>query len=244
MTTIDAIDSTTTGVDTPSSAPIKILGKDDFLNLLVTQLQHQDPLNPAESTEFTAQLAQFSSLEQLNNINDNLKNMELFQSSMTNSQAVSYIGKEITARGNSVQLTSDQPAQCNFELAAPADLAVISIYDAAGGFVNTFETGPLSAGHHSAVWDGTDRNGNHLPAGIYSFEVQAADADNRNLKVTAFIRALVTGVSFKDKTAHLITDLQTVGIEDVMAVSEVSPQPAAGSTNEATTQNAEYNGGK
>jgi flagellar basal-body rod modification protein FlgD len=98
MTSITPIDSSTLSAETQASAPIKILGKNDFLNLLVTQLQHQDPLNPTESTEFTAQLAQFSSLEQLNNINDNLKNMELFQTSMTNSQAVSYIGKKLPPR--------------------------------------------------------------------------------------------------------------------------------------------------
>ena len=100
MMSITPIDSSAVSTETQTSASAEILGKDDFLNLLVAQLQHQDPLNPAESTEFTAQLAQFSSLEQLSNINDNLKNMELFQTSVTNSQAVSYIGKEITAKGN------------------------------------------------------------------------------------------------------------------------------------------------
>ena len=243
MTIVSATDATSTGMDTSSSAPVKILGRNDFLNLLVTQLQHQDPLNPAESTEFTAQLAQFSSLEQLSNINDNLKKMELFQSSLTNSQAVSYIGKEVTARGNSVELTADQPAQCHFELAAPADIVVISIYDAAGGFVNTFETGPLSAGQHAVPWNGTDINGNHLAAGIYSFEVQAADADNQRVNVSSLIREVVTGVAFKDQSAYLITDLQTIGIEDVMAVSAVSSQAAAGSTDEETNPNAQYNGG-
>jgi flagellar hook assembly protein FlgD len=94
MTSITPIDSSTLSAETQASAPIKILGKNDFLNLLVTQLQHQD------------------SLEQLNNINDNLKNMELFQTSMTNSQAVSYIGKEITAKGNTVQLESVRPVDC------------------------------------------------------------------------------------------------------------------------------------
>ena len=129
MTMITPIDSNAVSADTQTGGPLKILGKNDFLNLLVTQLQHQDPLNPAESTEFTAQLAQFSSLEQLNNINDNLKNMELFQTSVTNSQAVSYIGKEITARGNTVQLESGLPAECQFELEARAALAVISVYN-------------------------------------------------------------------------------------------------------------------
>lgn len=237
MTAISAIDSTTTRSDNQPSAPDNILGKDDFLHLLVTQLQHQDPLNPADSTEFTAQLAQFSSLEQLNNINDNLKNMELFQASMTNSQAVSYIGTEITARGNTVPLKEGQAAECHFELAANANLAVISIYDASGGFVNSFETGLLSAGRQSAVWDGTDTNGNHVLPGRYSFEVQAVGADNQAVDVTALIRSLVTGVSFKDQTTYLITELQTIAIGDVIDVSAADPQSTAGSLQEETTQN-------
>ena len=243
MTSIDAIDSTTPNADTQSSAPVKILGKDDFLSLLVAQLQHQDPLNPAEGTEFTAQLAQFSSLEQLNNINDNLENMEMFQTSITNSQAVSYIGKEITARGNSVQLESGRPAECHFELDAPAALAAITVYDASGGFVKSFETGPLSSGRQSAVWDGTDNNGNSASAGNYSFEVQAVDANSQNIDVTPLISSVVTGVSFKNSTAHLITELQTVAIDDVIDVSEARSQPAAVATNSKTNLNDQPNGG-
>jgi flagellar basal-body rod modification protein FlgD len=243
MMSITPIDSSTLSAETPASDPTEILGKNDFLNLLVAQLQHQDPLNPAESTEFTAQLAQFSSLEQLNNINDNLKNMELFQTSMTNSQAVSYIGKEITANGNTVQLESGRPVECKFELEASAALAVISVYDVNGGFVKSFETGPLDSGRQSATWDGTDRNGNPVSAGLYRFEVQAADADNQDLRVTPLMSSVVTGVSFKDQTASLITDLQTIAIDDVIAVSEIQSQPNIGTPEIETNSNELINGG-
>jgi flagellar basal-body rod modification protein FlgD len=243
MTMITPIDSNTVSADTQTGDPMKILGKDDFLNLLVTQLQHQDPLNPAESTEFTAQLAQFSSLEQLSNINDNLENMALFQTSVTNSQAVSYIGKEITAKGNSVQFESGQSAECHFELADSAALAVISVYDASGGFVTSFETGPLNSGRQSAAWDGTDRNGNPVSAGVYRFEVQAVDANNKDLSVTPLISAVVTGVSFVDQTARLITGLQTIAIDDVIAVSEVQSQPESVTPEIKTNPNEFINGG-
>jgi flagellar basal-body rod modification protein FlgD len=243
MTMMTPIDSNPVSTDTQTDAPMKILGKDDFLNLLVTQLQHQDPLNPAESTEFTAQLAQFSSLEQLNNINDNLKNMELFQTSVTNSQAVSYIGKEITARGNSVQLEGGLPAQCQFELEASAALAVISVYDASGGFVKSFETGPLDSGRQSAAWDGTDRNGYPVSAGLYRFEVQAVDANNQGVSVTPLMNSVVTGVSFIDKTASLITGLRTIAIDDVIAVSEAQAPPETETPEIETNSNELINGG-
>jgi flagellar basal-body rod modification protein FlgD len=243
MTTITPIDSSAMSTEIQTSAPNEILGKNDFLNLLVTQLQHQDPLNPAESTEFTAQLAQFSSLEQLSNINDNLKSMELFQTSVTNSQAVSYIGREITAKGNTVQLESGQPAECHFELGANAALAVISVYDANGGFVKSFEAGPLNSGRQSAAWDGKNNSGNAALAGFYRFEVQAIDANNQNLSVTPLISSVVSGVSFKDQTASLITGLQTIAIDDVIAVSEVKPQSDTVTPEIETNSNENINGG-
>jgi flagellar basal-body rod modification protein FlgD len=240
---IAPIDTSAASTETQTSAPVKILGKSDFLNLLITQLQHQDPLNPAESTEFTAQLAQFSSLEQLSNINDNLKNMQLFQTAVTNSQAVSFIGKEITASGNTLQLNDGQTAECRFELASNAALAAITVYDAGGGFVKAFETGPLPSGQQIAVWDGTDRNGNPVRPGIYRFEVQAVDADDQSIGVTPLISSVVTGVSLKNQTASLITELGTIAITDVIAVSETQPQPDTVTSENETSSNELINGG-
>jgi len=243
MTFITPIDSSAVSTETQTSAQDEILGKNDFLNLLVAQLQHQDPLNPAEGTEFTAQLAQFSSLEQLNNINDNLKNMSLFQTSVTNSQAVSFIGKEITARGNIFQLESGQPAECQFELEANAALVVISVYDDSGSFVKSFETGPLDAGRQSVAWDGTDRNDSPVSEGLYRFEVQAVDANNQGVGVTPLMSSVVTGVSFIDQKASLITGLQTIAIDDVVAVSEVQAPHETVTPEIETNSNELINGG-
>jgi len=140
-----------------SAAGPKAMGKDDFLNLLITQLQNQDPLNPADSTEFTAQLAQFSSLEQLGNVNDNLMELKNFQAATNNSQAVSLIGKTITAEGNFIQLSAaGASAECNFELEEDADQVAVSIYDNTGEFVADFEHQHMDAGQHSLFWDGID----------------------------------------------------------------------------------------
>jgi flagellar basal-body rod modification protein FlgD len=215
----NAIASSTSGGAVLSTAQSSVMGKDDFLNLLITQLQNQDPLNPTDSTEFTAQLAQFSSLEQLGNVNDNLVELKNFQASINNSQAVSLIGKAITANGNSIQLNDDGPVQCDFSLDNDAAIVVANIYDSTGKYVTDFESKNLSAGQHSLFWDGTDKNGNRVANGNYTFEILAADANGRDIDTTTFFSGTVDKVTFVNNTSYLVSGNQKIALGDVIEVA-------------------------
>jgi flagellar basal-body rod modification protein FlgD len=213
------IASNTSGAAMLATTQAGAMGKDDFLNLLITQLQNQDPLNPTDSTEFTAQLAQFSSLEQLSNVNENLMELKNFQASINNSQAVSLIGKTITANGNSILLSDDGPVECDFKLDGDAVLAVANIYDSTGKFVADFEGNNLSAGQHSLLWDGRDNNGNRVAGGNYTFEILAADADGRDIATTTFFSGTVDKVTFDNSTTYLISGDQKIALGDVIEVA-------------------------
>ena len=217
-----ATDSVTAGATGSTVNASQELDRDAFLNLLITQLQNQDPLNPTDSVEFTAQLAQFSSLEQLGNVNDNLKQLQDFQASINNSQAVSLIGKEITANGNFLNLTGGQPVACNFKLDGDAALVGVSIYDQTGEFVRSFEGMNLSAGHHSLQWDGMNLNGSPVAPGNYSFEVMAADANGNAIQTTTFFTGSVDKVTFANNTTYLISGDQRVALGDIVEVGTVN----------------------
>jgi flagellar basal-body rod modification protein FlgD len=210
-----------TGSSQAPVGPSKELGRDAFLNLLITQLQNQDPLNPTDSTEFTAQLAQFSSLEQLGNVNDNLKQLQNSQASGNNAQAVALIGKEITASGNSLDLAQGPPAGCDFKLDGNASVIMVSIYDHTGEFVNSFESRNLTAGRHTLDWDGIDQNGNPAAPGNYTFEVLAADANGDNINTTTLFSGKVDKVIFEDNTTYLISKDQRVALDDVIEVGAI-----------------------
>jgi flagellar basal-body rod modification protein FlgD len=122
-------------------------------------------------------------------------------------------------------------------------MTAVSIYDATGGFVNSFETGPLGQGRQSVTWDGTDLNGNQMPAGAYFFEIQAVDATSESVTVRPLMSAMVTGVSFKDQTAYLMTELQSVALDDVVDVLEASPPAAPVTTQTAAISDENPNGG-
>ena len=225
---------------TASQTPV--MGKDDFLHLLITQLQNQDPLNPTDHTEFTAQLAQFSSLEQLSNVNDNLEQMQNFQASTNNSQAISLLGKEITAEGNFLKLIEGEPVGCDFSLDVDAAEVSVNIYDSTGEFVTAFNSQNLAAGRHTLVWDGTDRNGNPAQDGSYTFEILAADANGQNVKVTTFFTGTVDTVTFENNTPFLISGEQKIAYSDLIQVA--TPQ---NSTEDAQFQEQNYtltNGGQ
>ena len=213
------LNSIATGTAQPATSKPTVLGKDDFLNLLITQLQNQDPLNPTDSTEFTAQLAQFSSLEQLNNVNTNLEQLQNFQASANNSQAVSLLGKEITTNGNFLQLTDGGPVGFDLSLSGDAATVVSSVYDSTGGFVKSFESQNMAAGQHTLFWDGTDRDGNPAVDGSYTFEILAADADGHDIKTETFFTGTVDKVTFENNTPFLISGNQKIAVGDVIKVA-------------------------
>lgn len=217
---ITGLESVTSAASPLSSPGSDFLGKDAFLYMFISQLKAQDPLNPMESTEFTAQLAQFSSLEQLSNVNTNLEYLQLYQASINNSQAVGFIGKTISAFGNSVGVVDGVADQIHFELAHDANDVLVHIYDSDGNIVKTIESGALKAGEQAVEWDGTDTEGNQVSDGTYTFEVVATDTDGNPIKATNFITAIVTGVSFKDGTTYLLAGDQEIAIGTVFRVIE------------------------
>ncbi len=196
------------------------LGKDDFLSLLVTQLQNQDPLNPADSTEFTAQLATFSSLEELQNINSALEGVETSQSILTNSQAVDYIGKQVQAVGDRVYKMDAQIDPIEFSLSDDAAGVYVKIYNQFGEFVQNIDLGPMASGQQSASWDGLDLNGSQAPDGSYRYEAMAMDTEGNSIGVTAFTTGRVTGVYYKNGTAFLMTADQEIPLGNVVQVYE------------------------
>ena len=217
---VTGLESVGSSVTSTSSSESNILGKDDFLNLLVTQLQHQDPLNPMKSAEFTSQLAQFSSLEQMSNVNKNLEVLQLYQASINNSQAVDFIGKTIKALGNSMGVSDGVADQVHFELAENASDTIIHIYDSDKKLVKTIQAGGLNAGEQSVEWDATDNDGNKVPDGSYTFEVVATDTGGNPVSAKTLITATVSGVSFKNGTTYLMAGNQEIPIGSVFEVME------------------------
>jgi flagellar basal-body rod modification protein FlgD len=196
------------------------LGKDDFLKLLVSQLQNQDPLNPMESTEFTAQLAQFSSLEQLTTMNTNLDYLLLYQTSINNGQAVNFIGNTVKATGNSITVKDGTSEQVQFDLAGDAAEVNVFIYDASDNLIKTINCGSLNDGEQSTEWDGTNDDGETVSDGTYTFEVSAKDGNGDTIEASTYMTVEVTGVTFKEGNAYLLAGDIEISMNDIIEVTE------------------------
>ncbi|MGL1931448.1 MAG: flagellar hook assembly protein FlgD [Desulfotalea sp.] len=181
------------------------LGQDQFLNLLVAQLQHQDPLNPAEGTEFTAQLAQFSSLEQLTTLNKSTTAMLAATTNSDNLALLNTIGNDVLFYGDKFDY-SEGEIDMGYVLAEDASSATINI-KVNDQTVRSINCDELTAGIHKISWDGLDEHGNKAPAGAYSIEITAQGASEA-IKATTLLQAEVTGVNLQSTTgANLTTTL-------------------------------------
>lgn len=179
------------------------LGKEDFLNLLVTQLSHQDPLNPMEDKDFTAQMAQFSSLEQLTNISTGIGALAQGAQRQEMLSAVSFIGKEVMAEGDSISVASGKASTMSFTIEEPATKVAINIYDSAGGIVRTIQKGAMQAGTYDVEWDGKDSNGNPVADGVYHAAMGAENGEGKAIMVKSTVSGTVKGVRVEGSTYYL-----------------------------------------
>jgi flagellar basal-body rod modification protein FlgD len=209
-----------------SSATSSVMGKDEFLKLLTTQLRFQDPLSPEDPKDFVAQLAQFSSLEQLVNVNDSIEALTDLQKSsntaMQQVQALSMLGKTVMCQGDSLTVSSGVASPGGFKLAQAAEEVTVGIYDSGGNLVRTLTLGSLSGGEHTLSWDSKDNQGNLVADGTYSFLIAAKDANGQPVTVTSYIEGKVDGIEQVISTVMLRIGDRLVSLDDIISVTDES----------------------
>ncbi len=199
------------------------MGKDAFLKLLITQLRNQDPLNPLEAQEFAAQLAQFSSVEQLSQINQALdQNGQLslmLSQSINSGVAAGLIGKSVEAQGNQIALATKGDVPIRFVLDAPAREVKVTIRNAQGALVRELTVDNTSSGMQELTWDGTAQDGARLPAGVYTYEVRAVNASGTPVGVTPLVTGTVSRVSFESDGIYLWLGELAISMSQVRSVT-------------------------
>jgi flagellar basal-body rod modification protein FlgD len=195
--------STSSSSTSTSDSSKSTLGQDAFLQLLVTQLQYQDPLSPMDDKEFVAELAQFSSLEQLTEINTGIENLATLGEEQQLIGAVNFIGKTIEATGTAVNLASGAATPVTLTLPEDAETCLINVLDSSGTIVRTVDLGATTAGEVKFTWDGKDYDGNTMDDGSYQVAVTATDADGTVMTVTSTMSGTVEGITQVKGTYYL-----------------------------------------
>ncbi len=179
------------------------LGKDDFLKLFLTQLQHQDPTKPLDINEMSQQMAQFSTVEQLYNISEELGELKDIIGSLSYGQAASFIGKEVEAGGNTINVKDGTASLITLDLPEKGNVTV-DIFDSEGELVRVLDAGMHDAGQFNLLWDGKSTDGKPVPDGKYTFIANAVDVNGKALKIDSQIRGIVDGVKIEDGKMYLV----------------------------------------
>jgi flagellar basal-body rod modification protein FlgD len=229
MTTTSTVSSssissalTSSGATNPSSAQSL---QNEFLTLLTTQLQNQDPLNPMDNSELTSQLAQISTVEGITNLNTTLQSIG---SQLDLSQAINtagLVGAGVLVDGSSIKLGTNSSTgglvttPFGFDLQGSAADVTVSIYDNNGKLVNTVDLGSQSAGILSYNWDGTSSTGATVSDGTYSFKVTAVDSSGASVTADPLNYAQVGSVSYTSSGAVL--NLGTAGTATLSDIRKI-----------------------
>ena len=189
-----------------AAAPKQTLGQDQFMNLLIAQLKNQDPLNPVDNSQLMAQLAQFSQLQETQQMAQSLNKFIAQQNTANATNLVTLLGKHVTTNGSTFSLTSGTPSPISYTLAANASTATVQILNASGVPVATWTGTNQTAGPQNLTWNGKDSSGNTLPTGIYSFTVSAKAANGAAVSTTTQTTGIVRSINYDGSGPVLVFD--------------------------------------
>jgi flagellar basal-body rod modification protein FlgD len=236
-TATDKMPDTTgiTSATSKSSAAKATLGTNfnTFLNMLTTQLKHQDPLSPMDSTQFTNQLVQFSSVEQQINANSNLEKLINLQQANQTSQSISYLGQTVEVSGTKLPLQGGSAA-FSYTLPATASTCEVQVRNSDGKLVYKTNS-DTAAGRHDLAWDGSDTDGKKLDDGLYTISVVAKSVEGKDMAATTTVMGQVTKVS-NDATNGSALE---IGAGSKNAKVTVAPDQVLSITSNNTVNNSQ-----
>lgn len=199
-----------------------ILGKDDFMLLMLNQLKYQDPLNPMDSDQYAAQLAQFTQLEQLQNMNDKLEqsitaNLALTQS-VNNTMAANFIGKDVRLQSSTLNNNGQDKIGIGLDLAGNAKSVTVEIKDSSGKLVKTFELKDQNGGYSKLDWDFTDNSGKKVDQGNYSYTVKAEAYNGSEVAVKSFVVGTIDALRFTESGTKVVIGNLEYNLSDVVEI--------------------------
>jgi len=191
---------------------------DTFLSLLTTQLKNQNPLEPLDTNEFTAQLVQFSSVEQSIKTNSNLEQLLAVSAANALSGIVDYVGKTVSAEGNQVELQNGT-AEWPLNAASSSQDATVTIRDSGGSVVFTDQIA-LNQGANTYRWDGRTTTGARLTSGTFTISVSAQNDAGNVVNVDTGVTGVVDGIDLTGPEPLLRIGNSTVLLSNIRTISQ------------------------
>lgn len=196
--------------------PHNQMGKDEFLKLLTHQLQHQDPMNPMDGSKMTGELAQFSQLEQLSNLNKKFDDMGKTRGMEDKFYAASFVGKKVVTTGSTMTLkNSGDPGDILFKLDGDASKVMVRVLDEKNNIVGEIWKEGMSQGGHQVTWDGVQLDGTPAVKGNYKAQVRAWDNLGNEIGTKTEATGVVQSVTFDEGEPVLMVSGQKVYLRDV-----------------------------
>ncbi|WP_282347583.1 flagellar hook assembly protein FlgD [Pseudomonas sp. PS01301] len=207
---LDSLQKTTSSTNSSTGTAGSALGKDAFLQLLVTQMQNQNPLDPQDNGEFVAQLAQFSSLESMQSLNSSVSTIANNYQSSQALQASSLVGRSVIVQTDKAVVDPTTGLTGSVALTSSSSNTTVGVYNSKGDLVRSIDLGSQSAGNASFTWDGKDSNGAVAAAGTYTFKA-AATVDGTATAMSTYLPATVNSVTMGTNGGELTLNLAGLG---------------------------------